>query len=179
MTPETSVETEADIRFSPALGRYVRIALQTQVYWGAGTWPGFAIGSQPPVTNVNLKYLAKTRIYGISGANAQAIADAVNVERHCAGSGVLAARFKLLSGRTGRRVRLPLLLRAATNSYPGTLFVINDLSWLAPNYATTMNNISSGLLPSQHQCDRQSGREAVHSSWPYRSGVVERSPGIP
>jgi len=161
------VETEADIRFSPALGRYVRIALQTQVTWGFNTWPGFALSSQPPATNVNLN-IGEIELYGVSGANAQVNADAVVVSAYPPAPLALAASdlSYYLSELEGRPV--PIISPSATNNYPGTLYLINDLAPLAPNYATMMKNISSGLLPTNIAV-QVSGRQVVFSSWPYRS----------
>jgi hypothetical protein len=161
------VETEADIRFSPAIGRYVRIALQTQATWGFNTWPGFAISSQPPATNVNWN-IGEIELYGVSGANSQVIADAVVVNPNPPAPLALAASdlSYYLSELEGRPV--PIIPPSATNSYPGTLYVINDLASLAPNYATMMANISSGVLPTNITV-QVSGRQVIFSSWPYRS----------
>jgi len=161
------VETEADIRFSPALGRYVRIALQTQVTWGSANWPGWAISPQPPATNVNWN-VGEIELYGVSGTNAQVMADAVVVNANPPAPLALAASelSYYLGELEGRPV--PIITPSVTNNYSGTLYVINDLASLAPNYATMMANISSGVLPTNINV-QASGREVIFSSWPYRS----------
>jgi hypothetical protein len=63
---------------------------------------------------------------------------------------------------------VPIIAPAATNNYPGTLYLVSDLKPLAPSYATMMANIASGILPTNISAEA-SGREVVFSSWPYRA----------
>jgi len=163
------VETEADIRFSPAYGRYVRIALQTQVTWGATNWPGPGISTTglAPATNVAWN-VGEIELYGCTGTNAQVVKDAVVVENNAPGSLALAAGdlSYYLTELEGQPV--PIISTSATNNYPGTLYVVNDLKPLAPTYATMMANIASGILPTNISV-KASGREVLFNSWPYRA----------
>ena len=111
------VETEAELRFSPAIGRYVRIELQTQVTWGLNYWPGWALASQPPATNVQWN-VGEVELYGFSGTNAQVNADAVVVPSNAAAPLALAASdlSYYLGELEGRPV--PIITPASTNSTP-------------------------------------------------------------
>lgn len=163
------VETEADIRFSPASGRYVRITLQTAVTWGTATnWPGFAPTITVPA-KPNLAWnIGEVELYGSTGTNAQVVKDAVVVENNAPAPLALAAGdlSYYLTELEGQPV--PIIAPTATNNYPGTLYVVKDLASLAPNYATMMSNISSGLLPTNINV-QASGRQVIFSTWPYRA----------
>jgi hypothetical protein len=161
------VETEADIRFSPAAGRYVRLELHTQVTWGKNYWPGFALSSQPTATNVSWN-LGELELYGFSGAAAaETNVNAVVLPAGAAAPLALAASD--LSYYLGELTGLPhpIIPPQNSNQYSGTLYQIMDLASLAPNYNTMMSNISNGQLPTNINVSA-SGRMVVFKSWPYR-----------
>jgi hypothetical protein len=164
------VETEADIRFSPTSGRYVRIALQTKVTWGTDYWPGPAnLSEYSGTTSNNAAWnVGEVELYGCAGTNAQVVKDAVVVENNAPAPLALAAGdlSYYLTELEGKPV--PIIAPSATNNYPGTLYLVSDLKPLAPTYATMMANIASGILPTNISVEA-SGREVVFSSWPYRA----------
>ena len=161
------VETDADLRFSPAFGRYVRIELQNQVSWGANYWPGYAIASQPTPTNVAMN-IRELELYGFTGVAAtRTNVNAVVLPPGAAAPLALAAgdlSYYLgeLSGSPH-----PIIAPQSTNRFSGTIYRIVDLAAMAPNYTTMMGNIASGVLNTNVQVS-VSGREIVFSSWPYR-----------
>ncbi len=162
------VETEADIRFSPAVGRFVRLELHTQIAWGNNTWPGFTLGSEPASINVGWN-VGELELYGFTGpAAAQTNVNAVVLPTGAAGPLALAAGD--LSYYLGELSGLPypIIPPQSTNQFSGTLYQIVDLASLAPNYSTMMANISSGVLPTNINAT-VSGRVVTFKSWPYRS----------
>jgi hypothetical protein len=161
------IEADADLRFSPAVGRYVRIEFHNQVAWGNNYWPGYAIGSQPAPTNVTMN-VREIELYGFSGAAAtQTNLNAVVLPTNAPAPLALAAQdlSYYLSELTGSPH--PIILPQSTNQFSGTIYRIVDLASLAPNYATMMANIASGALNTNVQV-AVSGREIIFSSWPYR-----------
>jgi len=171
------VETEADLRFSPAVGRYVRLELQTRVNWGVNYWPGWVI-SPPLQTNVSWN-VGELELYGFTGpAATQTNVNAVVLPAGSANYGALAnyAATPLalaagdLSYYLGELTGLPhpIIPPQNTNQYSGTLYQVADLSSLAPDYATMMANIGSGKLPTNVNAT-VSGRVVSFSSWPYRT----------
>jgi hypothetical protein len=171
------IETEADIRFSPAAGRFIRIALQTQVTWGSSYWPGFPLSSQPASTNVSLN-VGEVEVYGFTGTNATATnLNAIVVPAYVLNSNAynsvyapLAIAAQDLSYYLGELTGLPhpIITPASTNSFSGNLYNIIDNAPLAPTCATMMANISSGILPT-NVCATIQGRAIYFNSWPYRA----------
>ena len=162
------VDTEVDIRFSPLAGRYVLVAFQTNVTWGVNYWPGFGLASQPKVhANLNWR-VAELEIYGFPGvyppASAVVLATPAPAPLALAASDL----SYYLGELTGRPV--PIVTPSQTNAYPGSLFCVNDLKPLAPDYATMMANIQNGSLPANVNI-LTNGRAINFTSWPYR-GVL-------
>jgi hypothetical protein len=159
------VDTEVDIRFNPAVGRYVLIQLQTNVIWGVNYWPGYALKSQPSVPTNRTWRVAELEIHGFNGIFPHA--DAVVLSVPAPAPLTLAANelSYYLGELAGKPV--PITTPAATNNYPGVLYCINDLKPLAPDYGTMMSNISAGLLPENVNI-RVSGRQVMFTAWPYR-----------
>jgi hypothetical protein len=168
------VDTEVDLRFSPAAGRYVRLELQTQVTWGinaTNNWPGpsfsFPMSSLPPATNVSWN-VGEVDLYGFTGAGArQTNLNAVVLPAGAAAPLALAASelSYYLGELTGSPH--PIIAPAGTNQYTGILYTIVDLKSLAPNYSAMMSNIASGLLPTNLSVTTQ-GNQVMFSGWPYR-----------
>jgi hypothetical protein len=161
------VEAEADMRFSPAAGRFVRLELHTKVTWGTNYWPGSVLGSQPASTNVSWN-VGELEFYGFSGpAASETNLNAVVLPSGAAAPLALAAGE--LSYYLGELTGLPhpIVPPANTNQYSGTLYQIVDLKSLAPNYNTMMANIGNGQLPTNVNATI-SGRVVTFKSWPYR-----------
>lgn len=161
------VETEADIRFSPTAGQFVRLELHTQVNWGTSYWPGNALSSQPPSTSVSWN-VGEVELYGFSGsAAAETNVNAVVLPTGAAAP--LAQAASDLSYYLGELTGLPhpIIPPASTNQYSGTLYQIVDLASLAPNYSTMMANIANGQLPTNVNMT-VNGRVVTFRSWPYR-----------
>jgi hypothetical protein len=161
------VEADADIRFNPASGRYVRVELHTQETWGTNCWPGWPLDSQPPGTNVAMN-VRELELYGFTGAAvSQTNLNAVVLPTNAAAPLVLAAQdlSYYLGELTGSPH--PIISPEDTNQFSGTIYRIVDLKSLAPDYATMMSNIASGVLNTNVQVT-SSGREIVFASWPYR-----------
>jgi len=163
------VETEADIRFSPAAGQFVRLELHTQVTWGTAYWPGsgFVLSSEPASTNVSWN-VGELELYGFSGS----AASETNVNAVVLPAGApapLALAASELSYYLGELTGLPhpIIPPANTNQYSGTLYQIVDLASLAPDYSTMMANISNGQLPTNVNATI-SGNVVTFKSWPYR-----------
>ena len=158
------VDTEVDLRFSPAAGRYVQIQLQTNVIWGVNHWPGYALASQPPAP-ANLTWnVGELEIYGFSGpvTNLNAVVcDGTNQPLQIAASD-LSYYLGELTGTPH-----PIITSSQTNLYPGRIYRIIDLASLAPDYNTMMKNIASGALPTNLVVSVV-GREVQFSGWPYR-----------
>ncbi len=161
------VDTEADLRFSPVSGRYVWIELQSKVAWGTDHWPGWQLSSQPPApTNAAWK-VSEIELYGFADTNVMVKENAVVLPPSAPAPLQLAASelSYYLGELTGKPH--PIISSAQTNQYGGTLYRIADLASLAPDYATMMSNISSGLLPNNVNIEIN-GREVVFNAWPYR-----------
>jgi hypothetical protein len=172
------VDTEVDLRFSPAAGRYVQIQLQTNVTWGANYWPGAAqsyiLSGQPPAP-ANLTWnVGEVELYGFNGPmtnfNAVVCDSFIN--------------FLSLSNLTQQPLQIaaldlsyylgeltgtphPIITSSQTNLYPGRIYRIINLASLAPDYNTMMGNIASGALPTNPIVSAV-GREVQFSGWPYR-----------
>lgn len=162
------VETEADLRFSPAAGRYVRLELHTKVTWGNNYWPGWALNPQPPSTNVSWN-VGELEFYGFSGSAAtQTNVNAVVLPVGAAPPLALAASD--LSYYLGELTGLPhpIIPLASVSQFSGTLYQIVDLASLAPSYSVMMSNIANGTL-STNISVTNSGRTVIFSSWPYRT----------
>ncbi len=162
------VETEADIRFSPTTGQFVRVELHTQVTWGTAYWPGSGLSTQPASTNVSWN-VGELELYGFSGVAAtETNLNAVVLPAGAAGP--LAQAASDLSYYLGELTGAPypIIPPAKTNQYSGTLFQILDMASLAPNYSTMMANIGNGQLPTNINATI-SGRVVTFKTWPYRS----------
>jgi len=144
------IETEADLKFSPASGRFLRIEMQQ-----APSSPGWNVGEM--------------EIYGFSGS--QALQTNVNAVVLPTGAPApLALAASDLSYYLGELTGLPhpIIPPQSTNQFSGTLYQIQDLASLAPDYQTMMANISNGTLPTNVSATI-SGRTVTFSSWPYRT----------
>ncbi len=158
------VDTEVDLRFSPAAGRYVQIQLQTNVTWGVNYWPGYALASQPAAPTNLTWNVGEVELYGFRGpmTNLNAVVcDSTNQPLQIAALD--------LSYYLGELTGLPhpIITSSQTNLYPGRIYRIADLASLAPDYNTMMANIASGALPTNLVVSVV-GREVQFSGWPYR-----------
>ena len=164
------VDTEVDLRFSPAVGRYVQIQLQTNVTWGANYWPGYALASQPPAP-ANLTWnVGEVELYGFNGpmTNLNAVVCDYPFNQNSPSNALQIAALDLsyyLGELTG--TPHPIITSSQTNSYPGRIYRIVNLVSLAPDYNTMMANIASGALPTNLVVSVV-GREVQFSGWPYR-----------
>jgi len=137
----------------------------------------------PPKTDVNLKFnpvkarylrlegpasIAELEIYGSSDPAAFEKGDAV----------VLAANAPELLRVAAEDLRyyigeltgapLPIITPDQEGEYPGTLYRIEDLKSLAPDYPTMLANLKSGTLPDGVNVERD-GRAVLFRAWPYRN----------
>ncbi len=156
-----------DIRFSPAVGRYVRLELQTRVNWSA--WSGKnndQYGWGTVTSPVDQQWqISEMELYGSTNTVAT---NAVVLEANAPGPLSLAAAdlSYYLSELTGQPH--PIITPAQTNNYPGTLYCIQDLKPLAPDYKTMTNNMATGILPTNEVNIGISGRMVTFTGWPYR-----------
>jgi hypothetical protein len=173
------VDTEVDLRFSPVAGRYVRIELQTNVTWGANYWPGasqsYILASGQPPLPTNLTWnVGELELYGFSGSLTNL--NAVVCDSYTNPMGTVSSLQQplqiaaldlsyYLGELTGSPH--PIITSAQTNLYPGTIYRIEDLAPLAPDYNTMMANIASGALPT-NPVVLAVGREVQFTGWPYR-----------
>jgi hypothetical protein len=159
------VDTEVDVRFSPTACRYVLIQLQTKVVWEIKTWPGHALSTQPPAP-IGLNWrVAELEIHGFNGmyTNQDAV---VLAEPAPAPLRLAAGELSYYLGELGGRP-VPIVTPREARRYGGTLYCVDDLKRLAPDYATMMANIHSGLLPENVNIQTK-GRQVIFTAWPYR-----------
>jgi hypothetical protein len=161
------IDTGVDLRFSPVLGRYIEVALQTKVTWGTQYWPGYGPNFESPAVDTAWN-VGEIEIYGCTGPSAQAKINAIVLETNAPAPLVLAAND--LSYYLGELTGLPhpIITPNQTNSYSGTLYCINDLKPLAPNYKTMTNNMAMGVLPTNEVNVIANGRVVTFTGWPYR-----------
>jgi hypothetical protein len=161
------VDTEVDLRFSPAAGRFVQIQLQTNITWGINHWPGWALASQPPAP-VNLKWnVGEVELYGFGGPATNLNAVVCDSQAQPLQTAAVDLSYYLgeLTGTPH-----PIITSSQTNLYPGRIYRIVDLASFAPDYNTMMANIASGVLPTNLVVS-VAGREIQFSGWPYRCVV--------
>ena len=162
------VDTEVDLRFSPAAGRYVQIQLQTNVTWGFNYWPGYALTSQLPAP-ANLTWnVGEVELYGFNGPMTNLNAVVCDNPLNSSSNSLQIAALDLsyyLGELTG--TPHPIITSSQTSLYPGRIYRIEDLASLAPDYNTMMANIASGALPTNSVVS-VAGREVQFSGWPYR-----------
>jgi hypothetical protein len=158
------VETEADIRFSPAAGRYVTLELQdlasTNVTWNVGEVEVYGFtGTNALATNVNA-IVVPTNV--LNSINSYSFGNNYYTP--------LAAAAEDLSYYLGELTGLPhpIIEASRSNQFSGTIYRIDDLASLAPNYSAMMANISSGTLQTNVAVNK-SGGQIVFSTWPYRA----------
>ena len=161
------IETEVDLRFLPAAGRYVRVELQTDVQWGKNHWPGnndMAFIPRPGNPSWNI---GEIEAYGFTGPEALTRDNAVVVAKDAAAPLALAANdlSYYLGELTGKPH--PVIAPDETGQYPGTLYRVVDLKPLAPTYEEMLANQKAGLLPGGVNVER-AGREVLFKAWPYR-----------
>ncbi len=158
------IDTQADLRFQPSAGRYVRLELQTNVHWGKEHWPGYDIPAPPPGGNPAWN-ISKLELYGFPGTPARE--NAVVLEKDAAPPLALAAGdlSYYLGELTGKPH--PVIAPDEVGQYPGTLYRIVDLKPLAPNYQEMVANQQAGKLPDGVNVER-AGREVLFRAWPYR-----------
>jgi hypothetical protein len=172
------VDTEVDLRFSPVAGRYVRIELQTNVVWGLNYWPGFAVslfGVTLPPPPANLTWnVGELELYGFPGPLTNLNAVVCDSYTNPLGTvsslqqplQIAALDLSYYLGELSGSPH-PIITSAQTNLYPGTIYRIEDLASLAPDYNTMMANIASGALPTNPVVSLV-GREVQFTGWPYR-----------
>lgn len=162
------IDTQADLRFQPTAGRYVRIELQTAVHWGKEHWPGYDIPLTPTTTTTNPAWnISEVELYGFSGPKAQNKVDAVVLAKDAAAPLALAANDLgyYLGELTGKPH--PVITPEETGQYTGTLYRIVDLKPLAPTYEEMVANQQAGKLPAGVNVEKV-GREVLFKAWPYR-----------
>jgi len=159
------VDTEADLRFQPVVAQYIRVEVQTaNIDWSTYFWGTSSLS--PPATlpwNVG-----EVEVHGFVGQSSITPKDAVVLPANAASPLAVAAQdlSYYLGKLEGNPV--PIITAAQESSYPGTLYVIEDLQSLAPDYNTMVANEKSGLLPSDVSVV-QSGNQVQFSGWPYRN----------
>jgi len=161
------INTSMDLRFSPVVGRYVKVALQTKVTWGTNYWPGYAPNFQASTVDTTWN-VGEMEVYGCTGPNIQTNFNAVVLEKNAPAPLALAANdlSYYLSELTG--LPHPIITPSQTNNYSGTLYCVSDLKPLAPTYQTMTNNMATGLLPTNEVNVTISGRVVTFTGWPYR-----------
>jgi hypothetical protein len=162
-----TIDTPMDLRFSPVVGRFVEVLLQTKVTWGNSHWPGYGPNFQPPAVDTAWN-IGELELYGSTGPGAQAAFNAVVLETNAPAPLVLAAQD--LSYYLGELTGLPhpIITPKQTNNFTGTLYCIADLKPLAPDYQTMTNNLANGTLPTNEVNVTKSGRVVAFTGWPYR-----------
>lgn len=160
------IDTEVDMRFSPVVGRYVRVELQTRVNWGVQHWPGAPLSGLPVVGDTGWN-IAELEVFGSPSSSSLIKSNAVVLPAGAVEPLALAASelSYYLGELTGQPH--PIIAPTETNNYSGTLYRIVDLKSLAPDYSTMTNNIAKGLLPDGVNVESD-GREVVFRAWPYR-----------
>ena len=156
-----------DIRFSPAVGQYVKLELQTRVNWpncgfGGNVWFGWGNVTNP----VDQRWqISEVELYGTPNTVAT---NAVVLEANAPYALSLAAGdlSYYLTELTGQPH--PIIAPSQTNLYSGNLYTVQDLAYLAPDYPTMMANIASGLLPTNEVNITVNGRVITFTGWPYR-----------
>jgi hypothetical protein len=160
------INESIDMRFSPVLGRYVRLELQTQVAWGVQYWPGHGASIHAASVDTFLN-VGKLEIYG--STNTAMNINAVVLETNAPLPLSLAASdlSYYIGELTG--AACPIIAPAQANGYSGNLYWVNDLAYLAQNYTQMTNNIASGILPTNEvNVVLTNGNVVLFSSWPYR-----------
>jgi len=160
------IDTQVDMRFQPASGRYVRLELKTKVHWGKEYWPGYTISNAPKPIHADWN-VSEVELYGFSGVKAQLKDDAVVLDKGAAAPLALAAEdlSYYLGELTGKPH--PVITPDEVALYPGTLYRIMDLKPLAPTYEVMLVNQQAGNLPDGVNVERE-GREVLFRAWPYR-----------
>lgn len=142
------IDIEADLRFSPVSGHYVRIELQNAVddaRWNIG----------------------ELEIYGFKGVENSKRSEAVILPKNAATPLLLAAdELSYYLGELSGKPH-PIINEEDTANYSGTLYHVVDLKPLAPDYYTMMKNIANGKLPDGVNVEKK-GRNVYFKTWPYR-----------
>lgn len=161
------IDIEAELRFHPVAGRYVKLEMKTaDTYaskkWWQENWQGVAI---PSVTTWNV---AEVEMSGFPDAGLKKNEDAVVLP--VAADETLRLAADDLSYYLTELLGSPIsIIRPdQTGEYTGTLYTLVDLKSLAPDYATMMANFKAGLLPDGINIERQ-GREVLFKAWPHRN----------
>jgi hypothetical protein len=163
------IDTGMDMRFSPVVGRYVEVQLQTRVSWGVQHWPGYAPNFQSQLVDTAWN-VGEMEVYG--STNTQTNINAVVLETNAPAPLVLAANdlSYYIGELTG--VACPIITPAQTNGYTGSLYWVNDLASLATNYMEMTNNMATGILPTNEvNVIETNGNVVLFSAWPYRCVV--------
>ncbi|MCY3017669.1 MAG: DUF4838 domain-containing protein, partial [Planctomycetota bacterium] len=130
--------------------------------------------------------VAELELYGGSGANAFKKGDAVSLDKNAPELLRQAAEdLRYYIGElTGNPI--PIIPPEAEPEYPGTIYRIEDLKRLAPDYPTMLENLKSGKLPTGGPLPEtvvslqtlslpdgvnveRDGRKVVFRAWPYRN----------
>lgn len=171
--PGNEVRFDAEVRFQPLAGRYVRLVATDEA--------------------TGLRWmLAELELFGFTNAAALSKQDAV-VQPVSAASPVhplsIAARdlSYYLGELTGRAV--PVIRPDKADQYPGIRYHVMDLKPLASTYEEMVKHRASGDLPDGVNVERKD-RDVFFRAWPYenvlrsaweflrRQGVVWASPGL-
>lgn len=156
----TRGKPEADLRFNPIKARYLRIE-----------------GASP---------IAELEVYGGTGSDAFKKGDAVSLDKNAPEllKQVAEDLRYYLGELTGHPI--PTILPEAESEYPGTIYRIEDLKSLAPDYPTMLANLKSGKLPTGGPLPEtvvslqtmqlpdgvnveREGRRVIFRAWPYRN----------
>ena len=156
----TRGKPDADFRFNPVKARYLRIE-----------------GAAP---------IAELEVYGGTGPDAFKKRDAVSLDKSAPELlKQVAEDLRYYIGElTGNPI--PTISPEAESDYPGTIYRIEDLKSLAPDYPTMLANLKSGRLPTGGPLPEtvvslqtlrlpdgvnveRDGRKVIFRAWPYRN----------
>ncbi|MBF0244528.1 MAG: DUF4838 domain-containing protein, partial [Planctomycetes bacterium] len=152
------VKTDINLKFNPVKARYLRIEGPAEV--------------------------AELELYGGSGVDAFKKGDAVSLDKNAPELLRQAAEdLRYYIGElTGNPI--PIIAPEVESEYPGTIYRIEDLKSLAPDYPTMLANLKSGKLPTGGPLQQtvvslqttrlpdgvnveRNGRKVVFRAWPY------------
>ena len=180
------VDVEATIRFPLSKGRYVKIELlPADLYSKKGWWDSNWASHYPP--EITKWKIAEVEIRGVEASADHAVSEAV-VSPEIESETLQLAASELsyyLTELLGRPV--PVIGSNQQNTAKGTLFVLEDLQKLAPDFEEMVKNYQDKKIPNGINVEK-SGKKIIFRSWPYyevlrgvwafldRQGVVWTSP---
>jgi hypothetical protein len=143
------VRVAANLRFQPTTGRYLVLELERS-------------GLNSPWD------LGEIEAYGWPGTQLSERKDAVTLPEEAAAPLRLAAEelSYYLGELAGRPV--PIIRPSDSGRFPGTLFRIEDLGYLARTYQEMTNHAATGRFPATPINVEREGRSVIFRAWPYR-----------